>query len=319
MLLTLIAIFLFALLGQAFGSQRSNKDIFRKDLKGMQRAKGMLSSNQANLSTNPQKSETNDRSAFKRFSVSISNDGPSLTISSFLSQLTVVPTSCFSHFHVPNDGPASTISSFLSQLMIVPTSSSLHYVPTNATSTATGLTSLNGVTIAHVSATTATMTATMTQVPATATTNAPKYQIDKCKATQTQHKTRSPSILHPVMTAANYATQKNLMRFFVRNDTAITISSLLLPRDSTRPAITTATNATFSLQLIVELFSMGFKQVASATIHNDPFKLIDALALEGAIFAPYIFEDAFTPTNESNHEGAWAQATSCQNSKLIVI
>jgi len=60
-------------------------------------------------------------------------------------------------------------------------------------------------------------------------------------------------------------------------------------------------------------------QVASATIHNDPFKLIDALASEGAIFAPYIFEDAFTSTNESNHEGAWAQATSCQNSKLIVI
>ncbi len=130
MLLMLIAIFLFASLGQAFGSQRSNKDIFGKDLKGMQRAKGMLSSNQANLSMNPQKSETNDRSAFERFSVSISNDGPALTISSFLSQLTVVPTSRFSHFHVPNDGPASTISSFLSQLMIVPTSSSLHYVPT---------------------------------------------------------------------------------------------------------------------------------------------------------------------------------------------
>ncbi len=167
------------------------------------------------------------------------------------SQLTVVQTSSFSHFHVPNDGPASTISSFLSQLTIVPTSSSSHFhVTTNATSTATGLTSLNDVTIAHVSAMTATTTATMTQVPATATTNAPKYQIDKCKATWTQHKTRSPNILHPAKTAANYATQKNLLLFFVQNNTSITTSSLFLPRDTACPAITTATNATFSLQLI---------------------------------------------------------------------
>ncbi len=76
-------------------------------------------------------------------------------MSSFLSQLTVVPTSSFSHFHVP----------------------------TNATSSATGLTSLNDVTIAHVSPTTATTTATKTQFPATrtATMNMPKYQLDKSK------------------------------------------------------------------------------------------------------------------------------------------
>jgi 4-hydroxyphenylpyruvate dioxygenase-like putative hemolysin len=159
-------------------------------------------------------------------------------MSSFLSQLMVVPTSSFLHFHVPmnglfqsidhvpNDFPAITISSFLQRY--VPTTAlqalsattatttviktpvsttmtattkailiKLDNCPTNATSTATGLTSLNDVTIAHVSATTATTTATMTQVPATATLNAPKYQINKCKATQTQHKTRSPSILHP--------------------------------------------------------------------------------------------------------------------------
>jgi hypothetical protein len=178
---------------------------------------------------------------------------------------------------------------------------------------------LNDVTIAHVSATTATTTATMTQVPATATTNAPKYQIDKCKATRTQHKTRSPSILHPAKKAANYATKKNLLLFFIQNDPAITISSLLLPRDSALPAIMTTMNATFSLQLIVELFSTGAEQVASATIRDDFFKLIDALASEGAIFAPYIFENAFTTTHESNHEGEWAQATSCQTSKLIDI
>jgi hypothetical protein len=62
---------------------------------------------------------------------------------------------------VPNDFPAITTSSFLQC-----------YVPMNAT-------------IAHVSAMTATTNATMTQVPATrrATTNAPKYQLNKFKAT----------------------------------------------------------------------------------------------------------------------------------------
>jgi hypothetical protein len=108
-LLTLIAIFLFdRTLGKAFDSQRSNKDIFRKDWRGMQRAKEMLSSDQANFSTNPQKSETNNRSAFERFSVPISNDGPASTINSFLSQLTVVPTSSFSHFHVPTNATNTT-------------------------------------------------------------------------------------------------------------------------------------------------------------------------------------------------------------------
>jgi hypothetical protein len=49
-LLTLIVIFLIdRTLGKAFDSQRNNKDIFRKDLRGMQRAKEMLSSNQASI------------------------------------------------------------------------------------------------------------------------------------------------------------------------------------------------------------------------------------------------------------------------------
>jgi hypothetical protein len=278
----LIAIFLFdRTLGKAFDSQRSNKDIFLKDLRGMQRAKEMLSSNQANFYTNPQKSETNDRSAFERFSVPISTDGPASSISSFLSQLTVVPTSSFSHFHVP----------------------------TNATSTATGLTSLNDVTIVHVSTTTATTTATMTQVPTTATTNAPKYHIDKCDTTQTQHKTRSPSILHPTKIAANYATPKNLLLLFNQDNSAITISSLLLPCDFARPAITTATNATFSLQLIFESLSTGAHHlVAPATILDNSFKLIDILASEGAMFAPYIFEDASACTNKSSKFAVASQA-----------
>jgi hypothetical protein len=105
---------------------------------------------------NPWKSETNDSSTFEQLPViPILNNIPASTMSSFLSQLTVVPTSSFSHFHVP----------------------------TNATSSATGLTSLNDVTIAHVSATTTTTTATKTQFPATrtATMNTPKYQLDKSK------------------------------------------------------------------------------------------------------------------------------------------
>jgi hypothetical protein len=62
----LIAIFLFdRSLGKAFDSQRNNKDIFQKDLRGMKRAKEMLSSDQANFSTNLWKSETKDRSAFE--------------------------------------------------------------------------------------------------------------------------------------------------------------------------------------------------------------------------------------------------------------
>ena len=43
-LLTLITIFLIdRTLGKAFDSQRNNKDIFQKDLRGMQRVKEMLS------------------------------------------------------------------------------------------------------------------------------------------------------------------------------------------------------------------------------------------------------------------------------------
>jgi hypothetical protein len=49
------------------------------------------------------------------------------------------------------------------------------------------------------------------------------------------------------------------------------------------PAITTATNVDYSLQLIVESFSTGANQVAPAmTICDDSFKLIDTLASEEA-------------------------------------
>ena len=120
----------------------------------------------------------------------------------------------------------------------------------------------------------------MTQVPATATTNAPKYQIDKCEATRTQHKTRSPSILHPAKKAAKNATPSPLLPFN-QDNSVIMISSLLLLRGSSCPAITTATNATFSLQLIVESFSTGAK---------------------------HIFEDAFNCANKSSKFAVVSQA-----------
>ena len=171
MLLTLIAIFLFVSFEQALDSQRNNEDIFQNDSRKMQRAKEMLWSDHSNFCTISLKSETNDSSAFKRLSVPIPNDVPASTMSSFLSQLTVVPTSSFSHFHVPTNGHFLSMNHVPKDFPAITTSSFLQrYVPTAAL---------------HVSATTATTTATKTQVTATrtATTNAPKYQIDKCKAT----------------------------------------------------------------------------------------------------------------------------------------
>ena len=75
-----------------------------------------------------------------------------------------------------------------------------------------------------------------------------------------------------------------------------------------------ATHTIYSPQLIVESFSTEAKQVASATIHNNLFKLIVALASEGACFATYIFDNAFTYANKLNHEGVRAQANSFQAS-----
>jgi hypothetical protein len=50
-----------------------------------------------------------------------------------------------------------------------------------------------------------------------------------------------------------------------------------------RPAISTATNGDYSLQLIVESFFTGANQVAPAmTICDDSFKMIVTLASEGA-------------------------------------
>jgi hypothetical protein len=96
-------------------------------------------------------SSSNKTNELSQNKVSVSNDGPASTTK---------------QLSVQNDFPAITTSSFLQ-----------HYVPMNAT-------------IAHISATTATTNATMTEVPATRNTtiNMPKYQLDKCK--QLKLKTR---------------------------------------------------------------------------------------------------------------------------------
>ncbi len=183
------------------------------------------------------------------------------------------------------------------------------------TTTSTGLqadndrhSSLNDITAPQAfPATTATMTATMTQVPAMTTA------IKKATVKHVE------CFLHPAKTGANNATVKNeslLLHAKIGSAimAALNAKNLLLLSVRDDSAIMLAMHAIYSLQLIVESFSTGAKQVVPATIHNDSFKLIDALALEGAIFAPYIFEDAFTyAANKSNHEGAWAQATSFQD------
>ena len=133
----------------------------------------MIHSDQGNFYTNPLKSETNDGPASTIEQLSVPDNRPPNTTSSFLQLPNDSPAK---QPPDPHDDPASFMSIFLSQLMIVPTSSFLHiHVPTNATYTATGFrihydshqTSLNDVTIAHVSATTARRTATMTNIFAT--------------------------------------------------------------------------------------------------------------------------------------------------------
>jgi len=130
----------------------------------------------------------------------------------------------------------------------------------------------------------------------------------------------SQSILHPANSTANHATSRS--PFLLRNEdnSEITTTSNLLLYAHIGSATTTATHAqnlmlffvrndpaNSKLHLIVtfirrastnqtnvDLISVleGEHQVTPitpATIRDDSFKLIDALASEGAIFAPYIF------------------------------
>jgi hypothetical protein len=94
-LLTLIAIFLIdGTLGKAFDSQCNNKDIFQNDSRGKQCAKEMLWNNHATFCTIPLKSETNDGPASTIKQLSVPDNGPAITTSSFL--------------QLPNDYSATT-------------------------------------------------------------------------------------------------------------------------------------------------------------------------------------------------------------------
>jgi hypothetical protein len=157
-------------------------------------------SNQVSSFMIPLKSETqNDSPAFKQLSVSIPNDGLASTMDSFLSQLTVVPTPSFLHFHIQTNTTSAATE---------------HRINNDAHQT-----SLNDVTKTHVSLKTATTTMTMTHVPTTrfAKGKAPQFQLNTCKATQAQHKTMNPSILQPAggMTVHINATPTSLVLLHV--------------------------------------------------------------------------------------------------------
>jgi hypothetical protein len=129
--------------------------------------------------------------------------------------------------------------------------------------------------------------------------------------------------LHPTKTGTNNSTIKSeslLLHAQIGSaiTTALNAQNLLLLSVQDDSAIMMVTHAIYSLQLIVESFSIRAKQVAPATICNNLFKLIVALASKGTIFAPYIIQDA-SYLYKLNHDGACAQATSFQTSKLIVM
>ena len=105
-LLTLIAIFLIdSTLGKTFNSQHNNKDVFRNNSRGKQRVKEMLRNNHANFCTNPLTSETNDGPASTIEQLSVPDNGPAISTSSFLQLPNDSPGK---QPPVPNDGPAST-------------------------------------------------------------------------------------------------------------------------------------------------------------------------------------------------------------------
>ncbi len=133
---------------------------------------------------------------------------------------------------------------------------------------------MNSITIDHVSTMTATTIATMTHVPATrsATAKPPQFQLDTCKATCAQHKTKSPSNLHlaggmishidasqtsllllqikdgPVIMTTNYEPS---LLLYAQIDSAITTTTHTQSLVLLFPAIMQATSANSKLQLIV--------------------------------------------------------------------
>jgi hypothetical protein len=127
--LSLIAIFLIdGTLGKAFDSQCNNKDIFQNDSRGKQCAKEMLWNNHATFCMIPLKSETNDGPASTIEQLSVPDNGPAITTSSFLQ----LPNNS-EQLSVSDNGPAITTSSFLQ----VPNDSPAKQTPVPTTMTAT--------------------------------------------------------------------------------------------------------------------------------------------------------------------------------------
>jgi hypothetical protein len=162
--------------------------------------------------------------------IQLTNTGRAITTSSFL--------------HLPKDSPAHFKQTF---------------IPT--TTASTGLqadsdhhSSLNDVTAPQAfSAMTATMTATMTKVSAltTAITKVPQIQFNKNKPTQTQQKTSTTRILHPVKMTANNATSPSLFLLCVRDNSEIMAPSLRVFDIKDVSTIMAATHPNSTLQLIV--------------------------------------------------------------------
>ncbi len=144
------------------------------------------------------KGSTNDSPAFEPLPVP--NNSPAFE------QLLVPndsPASIIKQLSVPRDCPASTI-----EQLSVPNDSPVHFKQLSVPMTASQA----------FSATTATTTVDKTPVPTTmkATTKVILLKLDNC-------------LLHPAKSAANHATSRNLLLFFVQNNPAIMIPSLLLP------------------------------------------------------------------------------------------
>jgi hypothetical protein len=186
-----------------------------------------------------------------------------------------------------NNGPAIATSSFLQLPHEGPAHFKQTFVPMSTAST--GLqadkdhhSSLNGITAPQAFfATTSTMTVTMTKVPAIATaiTKAPQIQFNKNKLTQTQQKTSTISILHPVKMTFNNATSPSLFLLRVEDNSEIMAPSLLFFDVKEVSAIMAATHANSMLQLIVA--SIQWVPSAQNTIPI-PKKFIVALCSEGA-------------------------------------
>jgi hypothetical protein len=218
----------------------------------MQSAKEMLSRDQSNFYINPRKTQTNNRSTFNQFSVSVPNDIPAITTSSF-KQLTVpmmIPTlidlrTCDNSLSLYFDTITTTLtanSTHLSATTTVQMNSSVLNPVTQATSlfllrnednseilTPSLLLSFNQDNPAITMATHSKNHLHYAQIISSITT-----------ATHAQNFLLYAQMGSAIMTATH---AQNLLLFFVQNDLAIMISSLLPPRDLERM---TATNANFT-------------------------------------------------------------------------